>query len=162
MNRYRVLFFTLVLLLLATVATVQAGGQADLAAVRAATAAFHQVEAATAAGWDLVVSDCVENPGVGGMGYHYLDGGLLDLVVDPTRPELMVYAPGPDGQLQLAAVEYMVPAAPWDALNSSPPTVLGHTMHLNPVLGAYVFHVWIWHHNPAGIFAEWNPTVSCS
>jgi hypothetical protein len=162
MNRNRLSFFTLLLLLLATVTVVQAGGQADLATVRAATAPFHQVDVAMTAGWNFVASGCVENPGVGGMGYHYVNGALVDLTVEASRPEVLVYAPGPDGQLQLAAAEYMVPAAPWDAVNPNPPSVLGQTMHLNPILGAYVLHAWVWRNNPAGMFAEWNPSVSCS
>jgi hypothetical protein len=35
-------------------------------------------------------------------------------------------------------------------------------MHiLNPVLGWYILHAWIWQHNPAGMFEDWNPTVTC-
>jgi len=26
----------------------------------------------------------------------------------------------------------------------------------------YDLHVWLWKHNPAGMFAEWNPGLSCS
>lgn len=26
----------------------------------------------------------------------------------------------------------------------------------------YDLHVWTWAHNPAGMFAEWNPALSCS
>ena len=25
----------------------------------------------------------------------------------------------------------------------------------------YELHVWAWKHNPSGMFADWNPTVSC-
>ena len=25
----------------------------------------------------------------------------------------------------------------------------------------YIAHAWIWKHNPAGMFADWNPEVSC-
>jgi len=162
MKRYRISFFVLCLLLLATVATVQARGRAELAEVRAATAHFQRVEVAMDAGWNFIASDCVENPGVGGMGYHYVNVALLDLNVEASQPEVLVYAPGRNGKLQLVAVEYMVPAQPWDALNSSPPTALDQTMHLNPDLGAYVLHAWIWRHNPSGMFEDWNPNVSCS
>jgi hypothetical protein len=25
----------------------------------------------------------------------------------------------------------------------------------------YDLHVWLWKHNPTGMFAEWNPNVRC-
>lgn len=162
MNRFRISLIVLLSLLLATVVTVQAKGKAELAQVRAATSQFQRVETAMAAGWDFIASDCVANPGVGGMGYHYVNPALLDLATEPTQPEVLVYAPHRNGKLRLVAVEYMVPAEPWDAINSTPPTVLGRPMHLNPHLGAYVLHAWVWQHNPNGMFEDWNPNVSCS
>ena len=32
---------------------------------------------------------------------------------------------------------------------------------LNPALGRYILHAWIWKPNPAGMFENWNPDVSC-
>ena len=92
------------------------GSQADLAQLRAATARFHRTQAAQAAGYGLVpgLDYCFDNPGVGGMGYHYINTGILDLTVDKLHPEAMVYTPGPNGTLQLGAVEYIVPAQAWD------------------------------------------------
>jgi hypothetical protein len=59
-------------------------------------------------------------------------------------------------------VEYIVPAAAWDqAGNRTPPMLFGQTFHLNEQLGVYALHAWIWKHNPAGVFADWNPRVSC-
>lgn len=154
-----------VLLILLTVAGLAAAaGQSDLAAVRAATAPFHRTEAAQAAGWDLIpgLDHCFENPGVGAMGYHYINASLLDLELKATEPEAMVYAPGPQGRLMLGAVEYIVPAAAWDAVYpDSLPMVLGHELHLNEPLGVYVLHAWIFRHNPDGMFKDWNPNVSC-
>ncbi|MGD2112686.1 MAG: hypothetical protein PVI50_04810 [Gammaproteobacteria bacterium] len=158
-----VLMGMLIVLLIAT-GLVAAEGQSDLAAVRAATAAFHRPQAAQDAGWDLVpgVDHCFNNPGVGAMGYHYINGGSLDLELDATAPEAMVYAPGPQGQLILGAVEYIVPAAAWDeAYPGTLPTVLGRDLHLNEPLGVYVLHAWIFRHNPDGMFSDWNPNVSC-
>lgn len=152
----------LVILLLALAATAAlAGSQEELAHVRAATAQFHRPEAARAAGYDLLpgLDHCFNNPGVGAMGYHYINPGLLDTTVEATRPEAMVYAPGANGQLHLAAVEYIVPAALWEA--EELPSLFGHSFHLNEALGVYVLHAWIWKHNPTGIFEDWNPEVSC-
>jgi hypothetical protein len=104
-----VLSVTAVLSLLIAIG-VAAAGQSELAQVRAATAQFHQPEAAQAAGWDLVpgLDHCFENPGVGAMGFHYINVDLLDLTLDPRQPEAMVYAPGQNGKLHLAAVEWIV------------------------------------------------------
>lgn len=162
MNRYKGSFVILTLLLLVVAGNVRARGKSDLAQIRRATAGFQRVDAAMDAGWNFVASDCVANPGVGGMGYHYVNPMLMDLTIEPQNPEVLVYAPKPNGALRLVAAEYMIPAAPWDATNNNPPTALGQQMHLNPHLGAYVLHAWIWQHNPAGMFEDWNPNVSCS
>jgi hypothetical protein len=35
-------------------------------------------------------------------------------------------------------------------------------MHiLVPAVGFWLKHAWIWKHNPAGMFADWNPEVTC-
>ena len=148
--------------------------QDGLSAIRQATAAFHDVEAAKAAGYQLgyingagnrIITGCVAHPTAGAMGYHYFNKQLIDdLVIDELTPEGLVYAPGPDGTLKLAAVEYVVPGS-----NSNPagpaqaPTVLGINMRiLVPPVGFWTHHVWLWRHNPAGIMADWSPEVSCA
>ena len=149
---------------LAAVEAAAAGVGADLAQVRAATARFHRVEVAEAAGYvNVNVGECVEHPELGAMGYHFVNFGLVDLELDAVQPEILVYAPGPNGQLRLGAVEYAVPIAPWDAIHGedNPPMVLGQHLHANPYLGLYVLHAWIWRNNPAGLFEDWNPSVSC-
>ena len=138
--------------------------ETELAQLRAATAEFHRPEAAQAAGYGLVpgLDHCFDNPGVGGMGYHYINVSILDTTVELTRPEAMVYTPGPDGILQLGAVEYIVPAVAWDAQGyTHPPVLFGRFFHLNQALGVYVLHAWAWKNNPAGMFEDWNPNVSC-
>lgn len=143
--------------------TSAAGVDASLAQTRAATADFHETEDAQAAGWDLVpgLDHCFTNQPVGDMGYHYINVGILDTTVDEAQPEAMVYIPQ-DGELKLAAVEYIVPADAWDAEgHGSLPSAHGQEFHLNAALGVYVLHAWIWRNNPAGIFQDWNPTVTC-
>jgi hypothetical protein len=98
------------------------------------------------------------------MGYHYFNKALIDdLVIDPLRPEGLVYAPAADGRLKLVAIEYVVPG-----LASNPPgpaeapTVFGMDMQiLVPAVGFHTLHAWIWSTNPAGMFAHWNPEVTC-
>ncbi len=139
-----------------------------LAVVRAATAKYHDVSAAVAAGYQLgykgVVTGCISNPGVGAMGYHYFNWAKMDnpsIIEDD--PEVLVYHKGDDGTLVLGAVEWVVPKTFWDAAgNTAAPVVFGQTLHiLNPVLNWYVEHAWIWTPNPSGIFADWNPRVAC-
>ncbi|MDH3250533.1 MAG: hypothetical protein OEQ47_16310 [Acidimicrobiia bacterium] len=44
----------------------------------------------------------------------------------------------------------------------TPPTILGQDMYvLNPALGWYIHHAWVWKHNPSEIFSDWNLEVSC-
>lgn len=150
-----------------------AGLQAELAQVRRATARFHRVEEAIAAGYELgwvngsgvrIITGCVSHPTAGAMGYHYFNRALVaDNAVNALEPEALVYAPAPDGGLKLVAVEWVVRGP-----NTNPPgvptapSVLGMPMHiLVPAVGFWLKHAWIWNHNPAGMFADWNPEVSC-
>jgi len=155
-----------ILFMLGLIAILALGatGQNELAQLRAATAQFHRPESAQVAGYDLVpgLDHCFNNPGVGAMGYHYINVSILDTTVDLLSPEAMVYTPGPDGILQLGAVEYVVPAAAWDAEGRTDlPMLFGRHFHLNEALGVYILHVWVWKNNPSGMFEDWNPNVSC-
>jgi hypothetical protein len=150
-----------------------AGLQDELAQVRRATARFHRVEAAIAAGYELgwvngsgmrILTGCVSHPTAGAMGYHYFNAELMaDNSVDALQPEALVYASAPNGRLKLVAVEWVVRGP-----NTNPPgvptapSVLGMEMHiLVPAVGFWLEHAWIWAHNPSGMFADWNPEVSC-
>src|SRR5215467_5750051 len=105
--------------------------QAELAQVRLATARFHDLDKALEAGYELgwvngsgirIVTGCVAHPTAGAMGYHYFKKELMDsLAVDPLQPEVLVYAPGENGKLELAAVEWVVRGP-----NSNPPGVTRH------------------------------------
>jgi hypothetical protein len=147
--------------------------QDELAQVRRVTARFHRVEAAIAAGYELgwvngsgvrIITGCVSHPTAGAMGYHYFKQALVaDNAVDPLKPEALVYESAPDGGLKLVAVEWVVRGP-----NTNPPgvptapSVLGMPMHiLVPAVGFWLKHAWIWKHNPAGMFADWNPEVTC-
>lgn len=134
----------------------------SLAALRRATAKYHRLEVAMADGYGLLegVDHCFTNQPVGDMGYHYIDAAALDNNVEETHPEALVYAPDEDGELHLAAVEYVVPQEPWDAENSELPTAFGLDFHSNGA-GLYILHAWVWKHNPSGLFEDWNPNVTC-
>jgi hypothetical protein len=135
----------------------------DVGEVREATGAFHNIPLAEAGGYALLpgLDGCFDNPGVGGMGVHYINATLLNnAVLDPDQPQAMVYARGPDGSQRLVALEYIIPAAPWDATHTKPPKLAGMPLHLETDLGVYVLHAWIWYDNPAGFFKDWNPRIS--
>lgn len=138
-------------------------GQNDLAQLRLVTAQFQRLEAAQAAGYNLVPgsNQCLNSAGFGGLGYRYINTSLIDAEVDFLQPEGMVYVLGPNGALQLGAVEYIVPVAAWNAIHTGWPQLMGHQFHLNPSLDAYVLHIWVWENNPSGMFEDWNPKVSC-
>jgi hypothetical protein len=154
----------------------------QLAAVRAATAKYHDVGAAEADGY-VSTEECVAVPGLGGMGIHYLNMGLLlEPGVDALKPEVLLYVPSGDG-MKLVAVEYITLALteidgvpqPWFAAEPPPngfisanPVLFGQTFN-GPMPGHgpgepwhYELHTWTWQGNPQGIFADFNPNVSCS
>ena len=149
------------------------GPHPDVRQARHATAAYHEVEAAESDGYTAVVTDlsgatCIDEPGAGAMGIHYLNPVLLDGAVDPAAPEVIVYEPRRDGSLKLVAVEYLTFKADWeDAGNTEPPVLFGQTFDLvaEPnrygIPDFYALHAWIWKSNPSGMFAMWNPKVKC-
>lgn len=132
-----------------------------LAGLRQATTRFKDIEAAGDAGWDERITGCMDLPGTGGMGYHYRNIDLWDGVPQEFAPELLVYEPQKNGRRRLVAVEYAVPYTEWSREASVPPSLHGIDFHQNDIFGLWVLHAWIWKHNPAGMFVDWNPNVSC-
>lgn len=131
-----------------------------LAGLRNATAAFHEIGVASDAGWNAPITACMELPGTGGMGYHYGNPGLIDGTAEEFAPELLVYEPQKNGRLRLVAVEYIIPFAAWS--DPTPPSLHGVQFQPNQAFGLWALHAWVWKNNPAGIFADWNPNVSCA
>ena len=164
MNRKIMFVILAVVILLVGVTVVSAAGRSELATVKRATVHFRNTETARLAGYDLRdgLDHCFDNQPVGAMGYHFINTDILDAEVDVLKPEAMVYAPGPRGQLKLAAVEYIVDQASWDAANPGEvPEVLGQELHAHSSLPIYILHAWIWRNNPSGMFEDCNPNVSC-
>jgi hypothetical protein len=151
----------------ATVALAGSEEFCEIKEVRKATAHLRTVEAAMAAGY-AQFKVCVDEPGEGAMGIHYVNGALAgDAVVDPLRPEALMFEPGAHGKMKLVGVEYIVFQDAWDANNDSPPTLFGEEFHLVPapnrydIPAFYELHAWVWKHNPSGLFEDWNPNVHC-
>ena len=163
------------------VVTVASGGQSALSGARTATAGFHDLASANAAGYSVKVADlagitCIASTdGTGAMGVHYLNPALAPELGDPTAvpsvnaetPELLVYEPGSKDKLHLVALEYLTLQARWDATHNAPPSLFGRRFDFTPagnrygLPAFYSLHAWIWNHNPTSIFAPFNPEVTC-
>ena len=76
------------------------------------------------------------------------------------KPELVMYEPQPGGGMQLVGVDYVVPFTAWTSEEA--PTLLGMKFLRNEPLGVWALHIWAWRPNPSGMFAAWNPRVSCA
>jgi hypothetical protein len=122
----------------------------------------------------------------GAMGIHYMRPDLLQITaVEPrvdgtgthtdfTRPAILIYEPQADGSLELVAVENLVFERAWHAAgNTGPPAFHGVAydhMEDDPATeldeahgfeAHYDRHVWIYRENPDGVFAPFNPAVTC-
>lgn len=124
----------------------------------------------------------------GAMGVHYFRPDLLGITAPPnprvdgagvhtdfSEPAILIYEPQADGGLQLVAVENLVFEKAWKAAgHAEPPSFHGVPWdHMvddpkTPTDEAHMFaphydrHVWIWRDNPNGVFAQFNPKVSCA
>jgi hypothetical protein len=144
-----------------------AAKEAKFAAAKDATAPFHNLDVAMAAGYASFYK-CTDEAGVGGMGQHFVKGPLVeDPALDTLRPEVLVYEPRAGGGYRLVAVEYVVLKEDWLKTHSKAPRLFGHTLKLVPAPNRYglpdfyELHVWLWKANPRGVFNDWNPRVSC-
>lgn len=124
---------------------------------------------------------------LGAMGIHYFRPDMLGITAPPNprvdgtgthtdflKPSILIYEPQADGTLELVAVENLVFAKAWKAAgNDTPPSFHGvayDTMiddPATPVDEAHNFephhdrHVWLYRENPNGVFAQFNPRVTC-
>jgi hypothetical protein len=129
-----------------------------LKSVRNATSRFHSTTQAIKAGY-VADEHCVSVPGLGGMGYHWVNESLVDPVFDPLNPEAVLYATGPGGKPRLIALEYIVIDAgqPAPVFGNQPFDVGG-----TPVPAPHwSLHVWLYEENPSGMFMPFNPNITC-
>ena len=135
--------------------------------VQEATERFKDVRVAQDEGYALMFG-CVSGPDSGAMGLHYVNLPLvLDGVLDPSKPEIIIYEPLPNGRLKMTGADFLVFAADWHAANAATPELQGQLLHLfeSPnrfgLPNFYTLHVWAWKENPTGAFANWHSNVSC-
>jgi hypothetical protein len=124
---------------------------------------------------------------LGAMGIHYFRPDLLGISAPPAprvdgngthtdflKPAILIYEPQADGSLALVAVENLVFAKAWHASGqAAPPRFHGVEYDrmaddpATPADDAHMFephydrHVWIYRENPNGVFAPFNPAVTC-
>jgi hypothetical protein len=132
----------------------------DLAALRRATAPFHRIERAAAAGWSAKITSCMADPVAGGMGFHYGNPAIIDGAVRVDQPELLLYEPEQNGRMRLVAVEYIIPYA-FHSRDAEAPVLFGQQFTRNDTFQLWGLHAWVWDENPSGMFASWNPRVGC-
>jgi hypothetical protein len=135
--------------------------------IRKATARFRDVKQAEAEGYMLHFG-CVSDEDAGAMGLHYVNMGLVgDGVLDPERPEIVIYEPLPNGRLKLIGADFLVIAEAWHAANPATPELGGQLFHLFEAPNRfglppfYTLHVWAWKKNQNGMFVNWHPKVTC-
>jgi hypothetical protein len=84
-----------------------------------ATTKYHDVNAVLADGF-IRTPACVEEPGLGGMGIHFINPArIMDPAISRLEPEILLYLETED-RMKLLGVEYMFPIGPPDAPAPNP------------------------------------------
>jgi hypothetical protein len=140
----------------------------ELKQVRAAVAKYHSFEQAKRDGYTVAGELCIASPD-GTMGIHAINPALLaDNAIHVDRPEILLYVPKANGKLELVGVEYWKADADQNlGTNADLPSLFGRAFEgpmpgHSPVMPIhYDMHVWVAERNPSGVFALFNPAVSC-
>ena len=135
--------------------------------IRTATEKFKDVKVAEANGYTLQFG-CVTGPDDGAMGLHYVNSDLVSKgILDPTRPQIIIYEPMPNGDKKMIGVDFLLIAADWNAKYAATPMLMGQIFHYWEAPNRfglpafYTLHVWAWKNNPKGAFTNWHPNVNC-
>jgi hypothetical protein len=144
----------------------RAGAGHSLAELKRSLRKYEDVSVAVAEGF-VPVSGCTESP-EGGMGVHYLHPARAMAPVDAAAPAVLLYQPMTDGGLRLLGAEWFQADADQDVSTDGDRPALWGRPFDGPMPGHdpmmpvhYDLHVWLYDSNPAGVFAPWNPSVSC-
>ena len=133
-----------------------------VAGLRQRYAKYHDLDRALADGW-VFVGPCIADPELGGMGDHY------SLQPDPAHvrgddhvdlsedPDFLVYSPKENGGRRLSALDYTIPFEDWSS--PEPPELFGIPFRPNKGFGVWMFHIWLFERNEAGMFTDFNPKV---
>ena len=125
---------------------------------------------------------------LGNMGIHFFRPDLLGITGPPNprvtgtgthtdfnRPSILIYEPQQNGKLELVAVENLVfidaweksgrkaiptfQGVPYDKMVDDPATTVDEAHLFAP---HYDRHVLLYRENPNGVYAQFNPNVSCT
>jgi hypothetical protein len=130
-----------------------------IATLQRVTARYHTLNAALDDDF-VLLHPCEARGDEGPVGTVYINiARLMDGVIDPERPDALIYEPTNTGGLRLVGVEFAIPKALWTG--NQLPTFLGATFQTEDEFGVFALHAWVWRTNPNGLFAETNPRVSC-
>jgi hypothetical protein len=152
-----------------------ASPSAQIEAARAALAKYSDPFAAVKDGYFSTLA-CIDFPNgatdgtvvypPGAMGVHLLNPANIGPVLDPTKPQVLIYEPVGD-KLVLAGAEWFVPV---QVAGATVPSIFGQTLAgpmdghepIMPVsLRHYDLHVWLWKDNPRGMFTSTNSAIKC-
>lgn len=128
----------------------------ELAKLRAAVARYHNIKHAIADGYTLEFTGYRSH-----MGFHYLKPALLDLKFELERPEVLMYAPAPNGRLRFVGVEYATVIPDMSNPPAAPEGFTGDAdvWAINTEFNVWTLHVWVGLNNTNGIFAPHNPRL---
>jgi hypothetical protein len=140
----------------ASLSRASAAENKALAALRATLAPLHRFDVAQQAGWDNQFPDGCFSSADGAMGMHYLNGANVG-TLDPARPQLLLFEPQKNGTMRLVGVEFILPGDPSDPA----PMLFDQTFTYNYRFSVWALHVWALEGNPDGLYADWNPKVTC-
>ena len=147
---------------------------------------FKDVAYARSQGY-VQASPCEAHPTRGAMGHHFVNLRLLGITAPVNErvngtgtytgvnpPPILLYIPDGQGGLKLAGIELLVFAEAWHATNKQPPKYRGREYdymaddpstpqdEAHGFMPHYDLHIWLFEHNPSGLYAQWNPALSCS
>lgn len=132
-------------------------------------------------------SGCESHPTLGTMGFHYVNPQLLGSTppvngrvngtgtyTGTNPPPVLLYAPDGHGGVKLVGIEMLVFAKAWHEENKQAPKFNGREYdymaddpgtprdEAHGFMPHYDLHIWLFEHNPAGLYAQWNPALSCA
>jgi hypothetical protein len=159
----------------------QASNAQALNDLRRITAPLHDLNAALAADYSLLIAapltapdGCISDMSAGGMGYHYSRfNNLGDNSINLLDPEFLVYAPAKGGESRrLGALEYFIPYSttwpgPAGAGFQRAPRLSDFSsfaglpdVAMSPTrFNGWAIHVWLWENNPGGMLTNFNASV---
>ena len=96
------------------------------------------------------------------MGHHYMLMSRVDDKFEVEKPEILLYAPDANGNMEFLGVEYSILVDDPENPGNPPEGFTGDQdqWHFREELAQWQLHVWTVKDNPDGIFASHNPELS--